>query len=103
MLNGDGLRVTSCGWPAGQCLRPGCHNPITWDAKADCCLIRQQRLSCSPSLARTIISGITFSGDPALGKLREEISELCQRDSKFDKTIWPGIPATAEEIAAAVS
>ncbi len=96
MLNGDGLRVVL--WVAGcghAC--PGCHNPIM-GRKADCCLIRQQRLSCSPSLARTISPASRFPAVIRFSPATAEISELCREFGKSFRIRPSGcIPATAGE------
>ena len=82
--------VLCCGWPAADTPVPAVTTPSHGTRKADCCLIRQQRLSFT-ELGKDYISGITFSGgDPLFPGNREEISELCREiRQKFpDKTIW---------------
>ena len=82
MLNGDGLRVVLWVAGCGPRLSRLSQSHHMGSRKADCCLIRQQRLSCSTELGKDYISGITFSGgDPLFPGNREEISELCRRDS----------------------
>lgn len=90
MLNGDGLRAVL--WVAGcghAC--PGCHNPVTWDAKGGLAFDDAAKAELFDELKRDYISGVTLSGgDPLFQGNRDDILSLCRelRQRFPDKTIW---------------
>ena len=90
MLNGDGLRAVL--WVAGcghAC--PGCHNPVTWDAKGGLAFDDAAKAELFDELKKDYISGVTLSGgDPLFQGNRDDILLLCRelRQRFPDKTIW---------------
>ena len=90
MLNGDGLRAVL--WVAGcghAC--PGCHNPVTWDAKGGLAFDDAAKAELFDELKKDYISGVTLSGgDPLFQGNRDDILSLCRelRQRFPDKTIW---------------
>ena len=90
MLNGDGLRAVL--WVAGcghSC--PGCHNPVTWDAKGGLAFDDAAKAELFDELKKDYISGVTLSGgDPLFQGNRDDILSLCRelRQRFPDKTIW---------------
>lgn len=90
MLNGDGLRAVL--WVAGcghAC--PGCHNPVTWDAKGGLAFDDAAKAELFAELKKDYISGVTLSGgDPLFQGNRDDILSLCRelRQRFPDKTIW---------------
>lgn len=90
MLNGDGLRAVL--WVAGcghAC--PGCHNPVTWDAKGGLAFDDAAKAELFDELKKDYISGVTLSGgDPLFQGNRDDILSLCRelRRRFPDKTIW---------------
>ncbi|MBS7224842.1 MAG: anaerobic ribonucleoside-triphosphate reductase activating protein [Clostridiaceae bacterium] len=90
MLNGDGLRAVL--WVSG-CSHacPGCHNPVTWDAKGGLPFDHAAKEELFQELGQDYISGLTLSGgDPLFPGNREDIFALCREvKAKFPaKTIW---------------
>lgn len=90
MLNGEGLRVVL--WVAG-CSHacPGCHNPVTWDAKGGLEFDEAARQELFAQLDHSYINGITYSGgDPLYAGNREVIAGLAReiRAKYPDKTQW---------------
>ena len=90
MLNGDGLRVVL--WVAG-CTHhcKDCQNPITWDVNGGLEFGENEKQEIFDELAKSYISGITFSGgDPLHPANRQPVCELAKEiKAKFPaKTIW---------------
>jgi len=90
MLNGDGLRVVL--WVAG-CTHhcKDCQNPITWDVNGGLEFGESEKQEIFDELAKSYISGITFSGgDPLHPANRQPVCELAKEiKAKFPaKTIW---------------
>lgn len=90
MLNGDGLRVVL--WLSGcsHCCKD-CHNPLTWDPAGGLLFDESTKTEIFDQLAKSYISGITFSGgDPLHASNRLEVRSLITeiREKYPDKTIW---------------
>ena len=79
MLNGDGLRTVL--WVSGcahQC--EDCQNPITWDINGGVPFDEAAEDELFKSLAKSYISGVTFSGgDPLHPQNRDEITRLAKK------------------------
>ena len=90
MKNGDGLRVVL--WLSGcrhHCL--GCQNPVTWDPEDGLAFDEAAKRELEEQLAKSYISGITFSGgDPLFPGNLEEVTAYCKEvKERFpEKTIW---------------
>ncbi|MBD5550296.1 MAG: anaerobic ribonucleoside-triphosphate reductase activating protein [Lachnospiraceae bacterium] len=90
MKNGDGLRVVL--WLSGcrhHC--PGCQNPVTWDPEDGLAFDEAAKRELEEQLAKSYISGITFSGgDPFFPGNLEEVTAYCKEvKERFpEKTIW---------------
>lgn len=90
MLNGDGLRAVL--WVAGcphHC--EGCHNPVTWNPDGGAVFGQDEKKELFEELAKTYVSGITFSGGDPLHPANEpEVLSLAKeiRQNFPDKTIW---------------
>lgn len=90
MKNGDGLRVVL--WLSGcrhHC--PGCQNPVTWDPEDGLAFDEEAKRELEEQLAKSYISGITFSGgDPLFPGNLEEVTAYCKEvKERFpEKTIW---------------
>lgn len=101
MLNGDGLRTVL--WVAGcdhGC--PGCHNPVTWDARGGLPFDAAAKAELFEKLAKPHISGITLSGgDPLHPANREAVTALAAEvRARFPKkTVWLYTGYTYEAIA----
>ena len=97
MLNGDGPARRAVGGGVRTRLSGAVTTPSHGTRKAVCCLIRQQRLSCSPSLARTISPASRFPAVIRLSPATARRSASCA--ARFGKSfrIRPSgcIPATA--------
>ena len=90
MLNGDGLRAVLWVAGCGQAC-PGCHNPVTWDAKGGLAFDDAAKAELFDELKKDYISGVTLSGgDPLFQGNRDDILSLCRelRQRFPDKTIW---------------
>ncbi len=90
MLNGDGLRVVL--WVAGcsHCCKE-CQNPVTWDPDGGLPFDEEAKKEVFAELAKSYISGITFSGgDPLHAANRLDVRNLMEEiKQKFpEKTIW---------------
>lgn len=90
MLNGDGLRVVL--WVSGceHCCRD-CQNPVTWDPDGGLPFDAAAKQEIFDQLAKTYISGITFSGgDPLHTANRVEVRNLAEEIKKTypNKSIW---------------
>lgn len=90
MLNGDGLRVVL--WTAGcahHCEE--CQNPVTWNPEGGVPFGEQEKEEIFEELAKSYVSGITFSGGDPLHCANEADVLALAREirTKFpDKTIW---------------
>lgn len=90
MLNGDGLRVVL--WTAGcshHCEE--CQNPVTWNPDGGVPFGEQEKQEIFEELAKSYVSGITFSGGDPLHCANEADVLALAREirTKFpDKTIW---------------
>ena len=90
MLNGDGLRVVL--WVAGctHCCKE-CQNPLTWDPEGGLLFDDAAKEELFEQLAKSYISGITFSGGDPL-HIANEIDVRLLIDEikeKFPtKTVW---------------
>lgn len=90
MLNGDGLRVVL--WTAGcshHCDE--CQNPVTWNPEGGIPFGEKEKQEIFEELAKSYVSGITFSGgDPLHCANESEVLALAKEiRAKFpDKSIW---------------
>lgn len=102
MKNGQGLRTVL--WVAGcghQC--PGCHNPITWDARRGLPFEEETKKELFQKLSPDYIAGLTLSGgDPLYLPNRNDIALLVKqvKETFPHKTIWLYTGFLWEEICA---
>lgn len=90
MLNGDGLRVVL--WTSGcshHCDE--CQNPVTWNPDNGLVFGEKEKQEIFEELAKSYVSGITFSGgDPLYCSNEQEVLALSKeiRERFPEKTIW---------------